>query len=601
MDLVDDAAKDFLGFTYILGSDYTLNAVVETTKIPVNSVGDKVYKLEQSAGMDDFGRPGFRTWKYKNKTIASTFADEPVLKYTVAVTKAKLFADLKLTENLTIDGKNAAVYYEDGKFNKSALEILYNAPANDRIGGNGTLTEVYDTDDGYVIVVIHTYFGTIGTVTAATAVASASVNVKPGNNKLDGFTQADGKFTTTGFARNAEVLYTVAQTAKTEYKVKSVEDPDVIKLTPTLISTSSFVAGGKTYNYSEKHEGRLPNASASFIEQNIFFDKHGYVIKTDAVDVDPNYAIVLAYVPDTDIWSVLTHRVELLMMDGSTKKVVASAAATVDKLVTWTINRDDKYVLVEVEDDPEEPATVTSITNGDLDIANGRSRFIWPASVNNFANSSTIYLVAKDPGPGYNAYTGFSRVPKITGTTVTGLVYTVDGFAKIVWIKSGHLAETGTSDAVVFTTNLFDETGEWVDNEWKTYFISTAVANGAIVEEMVFDKDYSKEAGGGPAVWKSRGETAEKYVTLSEKDTATTDDIDGIGKLSSGTIMISGKSYAVASNCAVYEYNNKTGAIEKIELGDIEADEDAVGLFTINNTTAEVVTAIYLDVTPPGS
>ncbi|MBR5534101.1 MAG: S-layer homology domain-containing protein, partial [Ruminiclostridium sp.] len=157
-----------------------------------------------------WGRP-VTEWNDKDYDAVVTIAAEPVATYKTAVTECQIATDLGLKEDgdvskLYVDGlKEATVSYAVG----SDQEITLTDRTN-KVGGQGTLTEIYLVDKQYQIVEIETWLGQITATTDAKydpaghlkAAATATLDVF----QAAGETSFDGTVETDDFAKDDYVL-----------------------------------------------------------------------------------------------------------------------------------------------------------------------------------------------------------------------------------------------------------------------------------------------------------------------------------------------------------------------------------------------------------
>ena len=229
---------------------------------------------------DDFRRPGY-AWSYGS--WAAFYMDKPLNSYTTAVTactilkndigigetsktpvalngyyKADTTGDTKASV-LKVDGKtvaNTALNYfaVDGfKFtdvtlvhdrNKACQNIGGTKWTNAQFGGQGDLTQVFKTEDGYVITVIHTFLAEVKSVTKNNKYShatpeSATVNVWMQNAKE-------------AAAFNNDPPYTPYEPNPETAQVKAVTNVDYAVGTKVLVNLTlkKDEATNYTYYYS---------------------------------------------------------------------------------------------------------------------------------------------------------------------------------------------------------------------------------------------------------------------------------------------------------------------------------------------------------------
>lgn len=541
-----------------------------TTTVSEGSLADVVFGLYKSSTnvADDFGRPQTAYMVKTSAKAVSVCVATPVLSYTTAVKESTVFADLGLTANYTgtankvVDGAPAG-----------NQDITYNGGAITGTG-NGVLTEVYNTGTAatpvYTFVIMNTYVDTVATVTAATAVTKENVTLT-GCGTLT--------FNVAGLKVDDVVLVT-----KTATKIVSVEKVTATELTPTSFSgTTSFVAGGTTYKYSEMFTG---TKVAGFTAVNAYLDSYGYVIKLAGVTPTTNYAVVLSVNTVTATWpaSGTTYQAQLLKADGTVEIVTTATLGTANKLVTYTVGANSVYTLTD--------ASATEVTGKTLAITKGAAVYTWNDLATLKANAKTIYLVRSGAGSTaspytYAAYTGIANVPSLSGAAVSGLYLNdANGFAKVIYLE-GATSTAATSSDVIFVSGVYAPTTVSVSGAPVTYYTATALVNGTATT-LDFASDYAM------GVYTVKSADANGYVTLA---TPAGTAVTSIAKYTadSGVIAINGITYAVTTGTVVYTYSVSTGAITAAALSSIKGTETA-GRFTVDKTNTNIVTAIYVPV-----
>ena len=541
-----------------------------TTTVSEGSLADVVFGLYKSSTnvADDFGRPQTAYMVKTSTKAVSVSVATPVVSYTAAVTEAKVFADLGLTTNYTgtankvVDG--AAAVNQDIAYNGGAIAGT----------GNGVLTEVYNTGTAsvpvYTFIIVNTYVDTVATVTAATAVTKENVTL----TNCGALT-----YNIAGLKVDDVVLVT-----KTATKIVSVEKVTATELTPTSFSgTTSFVAGGASYQYSKMFTG---TKVAGFTAVNAYLDNYGYVIYITGVTSTPNYAVVLSVNTVTATWpaSGTTYQAQILKADGTVEIVTTAALGTEGALVTYTVGTGSVYTLTTLT-----AADGLVEESGTLSVVKGASAFTFDASYN--GNAKTIYLVRSGLGTTaspftYASYTGIANVPSMSGTAASGLVLVASGFAKVVYI-TGATATAATSSDTIFVSGVYTPNTVLVSGVAVTYYTASALVNGTATT-LDFASGYTM------GVYTIKSTDANGYVTLATTAGAA---VTSIAKYTadSGVIAINGSTYAVTTGTVVYTYSVSTGAITAAALSSIKGTETA-GWFTVDKTNTNIVTAIYVPV-----
>ena len=327
---------------------------------------------------DKFRRPGY-AWSYGS--WSAFYMDKPLNSYTTAVTactilkndigigetsktpvalngyyKADTTGDTKASV-LKVDGKtvaNTALNYfaVDGfKFtdvtlvhdrNKACQNIGGTKWTNAQFGGQGDLTQVFKTEDGYVITVIHTFLGEVDSFVgtnkyshATTAKATAKVWLNRGSEDP---TYAEGNayvavfkgINTTDFAKGTKVLVTMSfkdteaanltgaygRTNEADAKLaENVKKDAYVVSTVAAESKTGKLTGASDLFYGEtvSIDGTKYNANCRFVlgtndAMNIknngetytfYFDSYGNVIGRTEATTESGYVVmnkVYAYI-----------------------------------------------------------------------------------------------------------------------------------------------------------------------------------------------------------------------------------------------------------------------------------------------------------------
>ncbi|MDR1131970.1 MAG: S-layer homology domain-containing protein [Oscillospiraceae bacterium] len=542
---------------------------VQVPTVTTGSIADSVYGLISDEGVDDFGRPDFRLWAYKNEVISLHQTVAPKLTYTTAVSGAKIFADLKLSRNVV------AVTYEDTWVTNGTFNVFYNNTAA-TIGGNGALTEVYvdSATGGIIIVVVNTYVGTVTAVTAATAVSKASVTVTANAAAKIDNAFVSGEIEASGYKVNDVVLYTVAKTSlNPNFEVESVEAAEAETLTASsYIAGVSFVAGGATYQYSAKKAQTI----ADFAPHTVYFDGNGYVIDYTGANVPTNYAIVLAAGITEDGLGGQTFNVQLLKSDGTTEVVKGNvnypAAQWVGKIVTTAVNATTGvYTLTD-------PAS-SDYSGEVISLRTGVSRFTWDGDPF-YANANTLFLVRSGAGPfTYQAYTGVTSVPAISGNA-TGEVVVNNGIASVVYITNGVIE--GTSAGAIYLTGTYTT----VHISGGQYYVSNAIVDGVV-------KTLDLAAVPVQGLYTGITYNANNIGTIGAAATTAPDSpATGTVAAANGVVGLGNNPYyTYTADCAVY-YVSTTGIGSVSSIAGLLTDANDIAIFTVN--ALGQVTSIYV-------
>ena len=187
----------------------TSKVKAESTNISAEKTTDGLWTVEfaekyckdlkvTANNTDAFERPA-STWKYKNTEIG-TYADDADASYTTEVKMGTIYSDLGLSKGIA---RANITTYVDGQKTTSNYDIT-KGESNNKIGGNGVLTEVYYDDEAETVVItmVNTYLGKITASYAASSTKDAYVNFEAKTGSGSTYeTDAD-------YAVDSYVLYT---------------------------------------------------------------------------------------------------------------------------------------------------------------------------------------------------------------------------------------------------------------------------------------------------------------------------------------------------------------------------------------------------------
>ena len=312
---------------------------------------------------DDFRRPGYN-WSYGS--WAAFYMDKPVNSYTTAVTMCDILKnDMKVPETKTtpvelngyvkgdatkgtvgklMGGKEATAlnYYAVDGFkytvwntgantsvtlqhqpNKSCQVLTTNPFTKPIFGGQGDLTQVFATEDGWVITTIHTFLAEVTAVNKSTKYTHAvgeTANLKVWvemNNDVPVYTEktAIAKTTTdVSFAKGSKVLVTMSlkDTEATNKNGQNVAVIDYVQAAAIDVAASESkigkLTGASDINYTEtvSIDGTKYNTNCRFVlgkdkAMNIanngatytfYFDSYGNVIGRTANTTAASYVVM---------------------------------------------------------------------------------------------------------------------------------------------------------------------------------------------------------------------------------------------------------------------------------------------------------------------
>nr|WP_302634055.1 S-layer homology domain-containing protein [uncultured Dysosmobacter sp.] len=439
---------------------------------------------------DDFGRPAI-TWKVKSKEVG-TYAKTPDLTYTDEVKGKTIYADLgkgKVTE-----ANDDIVIYKNGTKDRVAgFELTKDC--SEKVGGKGTLTEVYFEENGndktVTIVEIETY---LAQVTGDYDKDDEELDIEfVGNNapSVDSTTLSlDDLSNLADFEDEDYVLVTIATNDDDDYYVASIVKAEKVTATVTSYTKDdSVTAGGTKYSYNATFES--DNNYVIKDEYDLYLDTYGNVIYTDGVSADDDVIYISQIAKDGKLTSSKVIGAALFL-DGSYKEITLNKDVAGDKFKDYTDEEiakfaDGWYSFKEKSDgsydlkkslDSDEPTTEASdkITAKDsIKVAGVR------------ATSKTQFIVTGALDESGKAYTGIKNVPAITNSSndkddMAFVSIVMDGnYAKYVLISKGDAKDKSTAksgDLVYILESA--PTDETVNEAEDTIYTYDAIVNGKV-------------------------------------------------------------------------------------------------------------------------
>ena len=392
--LYNALTKYLVEYGQLVKNNYDTTAkYYKTAFISNEQVAKSGYTLGAKMGItieratDDFRRPGY-AWSYGS--WAAFYMDKPVNTYTTAVTACDILKnDMKVPETKTtavnlnglykgkvtttgytqtskasvlkvdgefVDGTALNYYAVDGfKYTEKPVVLQHDADKNcqkirntnghwatHEFGGQGDLTQVFKTEDGWVITTIHTFLGEVDSFVgtnkyshATTAKATAKVWLNRGSEDP---TYAEGNayvavfkgINTTDFAKGTKVLVTMSfkdteaanltgaygRTNEADAKLaENVKKDAYVVSTVAAESKTGKLTGASDLFYGEtvSIDGTKYNANCRFVlgtndAMNIknngetytfYFDSYGNVIGRTEATTESGYVVmnkVYAYI-----------------------------------------------------------------------------------------------------------------------------------------------------------------------------------------------------------------------------------------------------------------------------------------------------------------
>ena len=512
----------------------------DNMKEPFLQFAEKYFEdLKVTRTTDDFGRPADK-WKIKNKEVG-TYADKADASYTAKVKGKTIKADTDIDsedytwkayrdgEPVTLkdlnkklgEGQNA--YYE---FVKRTGD-----PADEKIGGNGTLTEVfYDEDEEEAtITLVRTFLMqvdgdydeddeelTLTTVDANDAgYAPDAPELEDGEDVLsaDKFDNLDT------FEDEDYVLVTVANG-----EIKSIAKAEKVTGTVTeYVKDDTVTLGGTEYEYSATFSESEKMTYSIDDDYEAYLDAYGYIIYVDGDDGNDDYV----YIAEFDTSSNLSVNSKIVayayFLDGTEDEI------TIDEIDGEDVKGKDfkdekvnghaagqwfkftekngKYDL-DIEKDQKgcdfNKNEETKVVDGD--------NTVMIAGVELRGTKDTVFVVVDDDDD-VKVYTGIKNAPELTAKGDDAKVQAIyDGkYAEYVFIDLGDEGTSkggSNSSDIIFVMELDKEGTDSGDNKYYRY---KAILNGeetkvkfeltgkfapAKTEQILFtDVEYDSETG----------------------------------------------------------------------------------------------------------
>ena len=613
-----------------VGRDYTVSAVTVTETTYTDSLAATVFQLSKVSGVnaDNYGRPA-TAWQQKNdkgvnKTIA-VCSKTPVATYTTTVSANELYnllgskaTILKSGSTINKLGATTGVLKADGK--PMSSDTLAVSAKSTGIGGNGVITEIYDTDveNQYVVVQIVPTLAKVENVRniKATATDGAYTRYTISGENYEVYTSnvsGDEKDTLTvngAIAKGDYVMVYGYEKDGDKYAVATPAELIEGKVTGYTSSNKTFTIGGEKYALSSAVTAADVTATAptgvTTTKATYAVDAYGYVI--GAVEgATTNYVYVLnadkvSYLKDNKVQTV----VEAYTIDanGDLQTIVVSKVGSETgldamvsalgkvtaevgigaKLYSYKLDSDNNYELtVAVEDN------VDTITKNSAVMAGNKLK----------ADNNTKYYVAnynsKGVATSVTSYTGYTNVVSLTSVTGTAQDTNGDGIADVVYIAKA--SETGATASYVYVTGDYS-----IGEDGKTYY--DVITKDGAAEQMKltgFDGAGLYTLEGGKAT-----KVATKQALVVDKDNGT-DGIYGTAVSSvnkfftyqNGLLMASkdDNTYeylaSISGDTAVYYYVDGAVSDEMTTAADMNGATGSQIVFALN-ATKTAVEAVYI-------
>ena len=554
---------------------------------------------------DAFDRPA-STWKYKNTEIG-TYADDADASYTTEVKMGTIYSDLGLSKGIA---KANITTYVDGQKTTSNYDIT-KGESNNKIGGNGVLTEVYYDDEAETVVItmVNTYLGKITASYAASSTKDAYVNFEAKTGSGSTYeTDAD-------YAVDSYVLYTYSSKSG-DVGVQSMQAAEEVTGNLTAYTQGkSVTVGGAVYesNAVQGSKDTITSALSNAMKSDVtvYLDSYGYAVYVDADAASDNYAVVMGWTGSNSVGVNTNRTATLLFADGTTKSVnvtkdtvfAANDALNGDintgDIVSYRINSDDEYKLTVLADTNKNLSSGAIITKGNSSLNNGTAmdyNKTGTAKKAISANGKTVFVFYNANTDNYSTYTGIANVPTVTlkqASKVT--VYCKSGtIAKFVYVETAGNTVSSSSKDVIFV--LGDNSGVSHDSDLGDYYTYDAIVNGEITKinsetQVTRYTIYVDATKNSKDVYNFSSATGANENKTSNGDLAYT---TGTDKVENGSVTLGGKILSVADDCKVFRVSADGEEIYASSASSIVKDQGTYADKVWYKTTDGEVTTIVI-------
>lgn len=554
---------------------------------------------------DAFERPA-STWKYKNTEIG-TYADDADASYTTEVKMGTIYSDLGLSKGIA---KANITTYVDGQKTTSNYDIT-KGESNNKIGGNGVLTEVYYDDEAETVVItmVNTYLGKITASYAASSTKDAYVNFEAKTGSGSTYeTDAD-------YAVDSYVLYTYSSKSG-DVGVQSMQAAEEVTGNLTAYTQGkSVTVGGAVYesNAVQGSKDTITSALSNAMKSDVtvYLDSYGYAVYVDADAASDNYAVVMGWTGSNSVGVNTNRTATLLFADGTTKSVnvtkdtvfAANDALNGDintgDIVSYRINSDDEYKLTVLADTNKNLSSGAIITKGNSSLNNGTAmdyNKTGTAQKAISANGKTVFVFYNANTDNYSTYTGIANVPTVTlkqASKVT--VYCKSGtIAKFVYVETAGNTVSSSSKDVIFV--LGDNSGVSHDSDLGDYYTYDAIVNGEITKinsetQVTRYTIYVDATKNSKDVYNFSSATGANENKTSNGDLAYT---TGTDKVENGSVTLGGKILSVADDCKVFRVSADGEEIYASSASSIVKDQGTYADKVWYKTTDGEVTTIVI-------
>ena len=589
---------------------------------------------------DDFGRPASK-WMIKNKEVG-TYTDDAAVSYTDKVKGKTIKADLNIdakdyTWNAVKNGKPVKLSelndaLADGQNGFYDFVAKRGDAADEKIGGKGTLTEVfYDEDkEEATISLIETFVLQVERdydedkeelkLTAVDTDDASDPKDVPEGTKLT--LSADDFDNLDTFAEDDIVLVTVAVD-----EIKSIAKAEKVTGAVTeFVKKDSVVLGGTEYSYSATAGTAELTAYDIDEDYDAYLDTYGNIIYVKGAEGDDNYVfidefntssrlsvnskvIAYAYFADGTEDEITVSKMAGEKVKGVDVKNGACDGKAANAWFTY-VEKNGSYELSPVTtkgsevsgkivDYKDDALKTYVVVDGNKDDKGTTDK----------ANKETVFVVLDDGD--VKVYTGIKNVPAITAAAGSEVRYAEkDGYLSYVFVdlaKGSHTKGGTTSSDVIFL-NAFDKYGkDSGDNEYYRY---KAVVNGELDKKVKFDNVKEELPAGLYVNIEYDAETGfvTDYDAVGLEDNVDDDDFDylnvtGVASQKAGviTFMVNkteNAKYYLADDAEIFVVKYKDGDFDEVVTVSAKTLANdynkAATVYGVKNADGDY-TALYVD------
>ena len=532
-----------------------------------------------------------------------------------------IYSDLGLSKGIA---KANITTYVDGQKTTSDYDIT-KGESNNKIGGNGVLTEVYYDDEAgtVVITMVNTYLGKITASYAASATKDAYVNFEAKTGSGSTYE------TDANYAVDSYVLYTYSSKSG-DVGVQSMQAAEEVTGNLTAYKVNeSVTVGGAVYesNAVQASKNTITSALSNAMKTDItvYLDSYGYAVYVDADAASDNYAVVMGWTGSNSVGVNTNRTATLLFADGTTKsvnvtkdtefaaddKTLTNAAINTGDIVSYRINSDDEYKLTVLANTDKRSSASTLISKGNSQLNNNNDLKYNESSIGKIsANGKTVFAFYNAKTNTYSTYTGIANVPTITltGASKVTVYCKSNTLATFVYVETANATVSSASKDIIFV--LGDNSGISHDSDLGDYYTYDAIVNGEItkinsetqVKQYTMYTDATKNS---KNVYNFSNAT---YVDDSGSHSTDTDlaYTTGTDKVENGSVTLGNKILSVADDCKVFRISADGEEIYASSASSIVKDQGIYADKVWYKTTDGEVTTIVIQtvdetVAPPST